>query len=145
MRNATSKLPVSPLCLLLAAFFHLRRRRGKRRGRGKSTNGRLYRHGTILHSIRGGSREGMNVKFEFHSSFNFILAFFLNVFFCSRIENAFIHLLPRYLDGILFSFLIFAWTETIRVISRSSFERERTMGTIGITDVGGVKRCKEAE
>lgn len=108
LRNATSKLPVSPLCLLLAAFFHLRRRRGRRRGKGKSTNGRLYRHGTILHSIRGGSREGMNVKFEFHSSFNFILAFFLNVFFCSRIENAFIHLLPRYLDGILFSFLIFA-------------------------------------
>lgn len=61
-----------------AAFFHLRRRkaRGGGRGRDESTNGRLYRHGTILRSIRGRTG-GMNVKYSnFNSSSSISSPFF---------------------------------------------------------------------
>lgn len=129
-----------------AAFFHLRRRkaRGGGRGRDESTNGRLYRHGTILRSIRGRTG-GMNVKYSnFNSSSSISSPFF---FFFEKLlfwiwnSGFFLHSIARDMFA------------RIRGRNHSSYfsivvnvNDLRTMGTIGIiTDVGGVKRCKEAE
>lgn len=76
------------------------------------------------------------LNFEFHPSFNFILTFFLNIFFFS--SPLFVYLLiylisifgrEQFLsNSILILDLVFAGTETIQVISRSSFERSTNNG-----------------